>query len=106
MRRYCKAYHLRDLRKFSGWSENPGRVKTDKGSQGEERGLQDDDVVFIQDPDLIVTLGPDPDKDVIFGSDKSASSDWQAYCRNELGWDPESVFKKPPPPESDVAKSE
>jgi ankyrin repeat protein len=57
-RRYCRAYALKELREFAGWSENgpeprgenAGAVKTEDGRPG----LSDADIVFLHQ-DLSVT---------------------------------------------------
>ena len=71
---YCKAYHLRDLKRFPGYRE-------DQVLGGEGESLSDDDVVFIH-PDYSVTRS-------VFRhahSHQTPDADWRAFCSNELGF--------------------
>jgi hypothetical protein len=74
MRKYCKAYYLKDLRAFGSWQERPG-VKDDAGAE-----LNDDSIVYVQD-NYVVTRDVDPDQDVLFDKD---SPEWRAYLRDKL----------------------
>lgn len=69
-RAYCRAYHLRALREFPGWTEN--------GAPGE-----DDTVVFIHQ-DLTITLSMFHGKDVIMSD---VSPKWQEFCRDVLNFE-------------------
>jgi len=66
-RKYCTAYHLGDLRKFSAWSSDA-------------QDLSDDDVVFLHQ-DYTVTKSIWTGEDVVF--DK-VTDDWKEFCNNEL----------------------
>jgi len=66
-RKYCSAYHLGDLRKFSSWSSDA-------------QDLSDDDVVFLHQ-DYTVTKSIWTGEDVVF--DK-VTDDWKEFCNNEL----------------------
>lgn len=66
-RKYCNAYHLGDLRRYSEWSEN-----------GEPQA--DTDVVFLHQ-DYKVTKSMWADEDVIF--DK-VTDEWKDFCTKEL----------------------
>ena len=86
-RKYCKAYHLGDLRKYPGWSE--GRInwkekkekEGDKGA-GENRDgpFTDDKIVFIHQ-DFTVTESMWQNENVLFNSVDSA---WKDFCAGSL----------------------
>ncbi|WP_438010579.1 ankyrin repeat domain-containing protein [Sorangium sp. So ce321] len=67
---YCRAYHLRALREFPGWTEN--------GPPGE-----DDTVVFVHQ-DLTVTRSMFHGEDVVMSD---VSPQWQAFCRDILSFE-------------------
>ncbi len=72
MKKYCKAYYLKDLRQFSSWSEK---------REANEEDLQDDSVVYLWD-DLTVVRSPViPDKGLIFDATTTA---WQNFCIETL----------------------
>jgi hypothetical protein len=72
MKKYCKAYHLRDLRQFPEWRE----ADTDAGTP-----LSDESIVYLWD-DLTVVKSPIyPDKDVLWNA---VTEDWQRFCRDTL----------------------
>lgn len=66
-RKYCTAYHLGDLRRYSAWSSDA-------------QALSDDDVVFLHQ-DYTVTKSIWTGEDVVF--DK-VTDDWKEFCKNEL----------------------
>jgi len=66
-RKYCTAYHLGDLRRYSAWSSDA-------------QDLSDDDVVFLHQ-DYTVTKSIWTGEDVVF--DK-VTDDWKEFCNNEL----------------------
>jgi len=75
MRKYCKAYHLRDLRQFSNWTE--------KREENEEE-LTDDDVVYLWDDFTVVRSPVIPDKGLIFDE---VTPEWQAFCKETLNFE-------------------
>jgi hypothetical protein len=75
-RLYCKAYYLRDLRQFQGWSESPPGPAEERAVQG----LSDNDLVFIHQ-DLTVTQSMWPNENVIFQHKTPA---WEDFCTNVL----------------------
>jgi hypothetical protein len=81
-RQYCKAYYLRDLRRFSGWTESKinWQEKQDKsdedGTDSDERGFVDDDIVFIHQ-DFTVTQSMWHNENVIFNQVTPA---WEEFC--------------------------
>ncbi|HKP85134.1 MAG TPA: ankyrin repeat domain-containing protein [Blastocatellia bacterium] len=84
-RKYCKAYHLEEMRKFPAWTE--GRInwkqKPDVAAEGNGQPAEqfdDDKVVFIHQ-DFTVTESVWHDENIIFNNVDSA---WQEFCANEL----------------------
>jgi uncharacterized protein len=90
-RKYCKAYHLRDLRQFAGWSEdriNWKRQSTDSASNderdqpGASEVLNDDDIIFVHQ-DYTVTQSMWHNENVIFNR---VGPDWQEFCHSILSF--------------------
>jgi hypothetical protein len=91
-RKYCKAYHLGDLRKFPGWSES--RINwTEKNDKDRDKdkdkyqsdgatgaGFADGKIVFIHQ-DFTVTESMWQGEDVIFNDVDAA---WKEFCGNTL----------------------
>ncbi len=71
-RKYCTAYHLGDLRRYSEWSENK--------LNNEPQELADTYVVFLHQ-DYKVTKSMWADEDVIF--DK-VTDQWKDFCNTQL----------------------
>ena len=71
MRRYCKAYHLSDLRQFSGWQET-----TDES----EPELTDETICYLWD-DFTVVRSPIQEKGIIFAD---VTPEWQTFCKQTL----------------------
>lgn len=74
MRKYCKAYYLKNLRQFNGWTE--------KNEEGESE-LTDDTVCYLWD-DFVVVKSPVQEKGVIFDE---VTAEWQAFCTTTLGFE-------------------
>ncbi len=77
MRNYSKAYVLKDLRAFEGWTEN--------AREGAEP-LDDDSVVFVQDDLTVVDekmLFEDTieDQDYIYNA---GTDEWKTFCKETL----------------------
>ncbi len=85
-RKYCKAYHLKEMRKFSGWTENKinWNVKRDNRINDSEEKLLDDDVVFLHQ-DLVVTRSMWNDESIIFNE---ISLEWETFCGTALKFKP------------------
>ena len=66
-RKYCTAFHVSDLRRYSGWTS-------------EVQDLNDDDVVFLHQ-DYTVTKSIWAGEDVIFNN---VNEQWKEFCNNEL----------------------
>ena len=71
MRKYYKAYYLKDLRQFSQWTE--------KHAENEPE-LTDDTICYLGD-DFIVVSSPVQVKDAIFDNVTPA---WQEFCATTL----------------------
>ena len=74
MRKYCKAYKLRELRQFAGWIEQP---------QADGTVLQDDDICFIWDDLTVQATSPFPEQGTLFDDVTPA---WRAFCTNQLNF--------------------
>src|SRR5215469_11975087 len=74
IRKYCKAYYLKDLRQWSHWTE--------KREEGESE-LTDEDVVYLWD-DFVVVRSPVLLGGVIFDS---VTPEWQDFCHTTLGFE-------------------
>jgi hypothetical protein len=72
LRKYCKAYYLRDFRQFSGWSEK---------RENDETELTDDDVVYLWDDFTVVRSPVIPDKGLVFDT---ITPEWQNFCTTTL----------------------
>lgn len=82
-RKYCKAYYLRDLRKFPSWSETRidwWEKKDHKDEQQPPKQLADDDIVFIHQ-DLRVTESMWHDENIVFDR---VDPEWRAFCSSNL----------------------
>ena len=86
MAQYCKAYYVKDLRKFAGWRERLEELRIEKewrdGKEHEivRTALADDDVLYLQ-PGLQVTDGIFEDEHVVFRTD---SGEWESFCKEVL----------------------
>jgi ankyrin repeat protein len=74
-RKYCSAFHLKDLRRYPGWIENEIT-----GADSNAKQLSGDDVVFLHG-DYTVTRSIWANEDVVF--DK-VSEEWKNFCSGEL----------------------
>lgn len=79
LRPYCKAYLLRDLRRFPAWEERSG---TGDGAGNEP--LTDESVVFVHQ-DFTVTRSIWHGEDVLFDA---VSQEWAAFCEEHLAFAP------------------
>jgi ankyrin repeat protein len=88
-RQYCKAYYIKDLRQFSGWSE--GQAK-----RSDAQALSDHDVVFLHQ-DLSVTKSMWHNEDVLF---QQNTPEWENFCTVVLQFevpDDFALIPKAPP---------
>ena len=74
IRKYCKAYYLKDLRQWGFWAE--------KREEGESE-LTDEDVVYLWD-DFVVVRSPVLPGGVIFDQ---VTPQWQEFCKTTLGFE-------------------
>jgi ankyrin repeat protein len=85
-RKYCKAYHLGDLRKYPQWHEDRiDRSGGEAGNNGNNSGhsddpLPDDKIVFVHQ-DLTVTESMWHNENIIFDQVDFA---WKEFCANTL----------------------
>ena len=71
MRKYSKAYYLKDLRKFKGWKE----IEREDSDE-----LNDDTIVFVQD-NLTVVKDCFEEEDYIYND---VTPEWEKFCEKEL----------------------
>ncbi len=74
MRKYCKAYHLKDLRQFPSWGMH----------QQESDDLEDDAVVYLWDDFTVVKSPVLADQGVLW---QSVTPEWEAFCKETLGFE-------------------
>lgn len=71
MRKYCKAYHLRDLRQFADWEEQHTATTPE---------LADESIVYVWD-DYTVATSPIHHDSVLFAH---VTPQWQDFCTHLL----------------------
>ncbi|HEY4382966.1 MAG TPA: hypothetical protein VGN34_00620 [Ktedonobacteraceae bacterium] len=71
MRRYCRVYHLGELRKFPGWKENDVEYKAT---------FSDETPVYLWD-DFTVVESPIVDQGNLFDD---VTSQWKEFCHQTL----------------------
>ena len=81
-RKYCKAYHLRDLRAYPMWTESRinWKRKNSDGNGDSDEGFTDDKIIFVHQ-DFTVTESSWHNENVIFNT---VDASWQDYCSNSL----------------------
>ena len=82
---YCKAYPVKRLREFSGWTENKENARKEKlevdGKEEEvTRELTDESFLYLQE-NFTVTDGVFIDENIIFDS---ATPEWIEFCKSVL----------------------
>lgn len=81
---YCRAYYLRDLRRFGGWSENhvhgPEDGSAGDADGGAEGSLDDETIVYVHQ-DFRVTRSMWHDEDVVFDQ---VTPEWKDFCEHML----------------------
>ncbi len=85
MGKYCKAYSLKKLREFKGWTQKAENAAKEKqvvaGKEVEiPRGLTDNDYLYLQE-NYVVTDGIFKDENVIFDD---VTPEWIEYCQHTL----------------------
>lgn len=78
---YCKAYYLRDLRRFLGWSESRFNWQEPAGDGPGEAPLLDGDIAYLHQ-DFTVTKSMWHGESVLFNQ---VTPEWRAFCESELG---------------------
>lgn len=88
MGKYCRAYHLRDMRKYRKWTENAANARKEKKeADGKEtegvRTLTDDSIVYLQE-NYVVTDDIYKEENILFSS---VTPKWEKFCKKELGFE-------------------
>jgi hypothetical protein len=80
MHKYCKAYHLKDLRSFASWKELPV-------ADGDD--LTEDAVVYLWDDFTVVKSPVLADQGTIWNN---VTPEWELFCKEVLQFEiPEDV---------------
>jgi hypothetical protein len=81
---YCKAYPVKKLRQFSGWTEKIENLNRERGQaevpDAEPLTLSDDDFLYLQE-NFTVTDGIFIDQNTVFDN---VTPEWKEYCMNAL----------------------
>lgn len=82
MGRYCKAYPIKSLRGFAGWTENAANARPAEDAEegAAPRTLTEDDFLYLQE-NYVVTDGIFFDENVIFDS---VTPEWVDFCHQTL----------------------
>ena len=88
MGKYCKAYHLGDMRKFRKWKENAQNARKNKkemnGKETEEpRALTDGSIVYLQE-NFIVTDDVYKEENILFDD---ITPKWERFCKDKLDFE-------------------
>lgn len=79
---YCKAYYLKDMRRFPGWSESRVNWQESAGEGDGEFPLPDNGIVYLHQ-DYTVTKSMWHKESVIFDQ---VTAGWREFCESELGF--------------------
>lgn len=94
MRKYCKAYYIKDFRQFDNWTEK---------QEEKDLALTDDDIGYLWD-DWTVVRSPILNDGVIFDNVTPA---WQDFCQNVLKFEiPEDLRYAYSQPEEQPSEAE
>ena len=74
MGKYCKAYLLKAMRAYPGWTDR---------REGTHR-LNDDHIVYLQE-NYVVTDGIYKDESILFDD---VTDEWKQYCHGTLDFEP------------------
>ncbi len=93
MGRYCKAYPVKSLREFAGWTENAANARPDDGAEegSAPRTITEDDFLYLQE-NYVVTDGIFIDENVIFDS---VTPEWIDFCHKALEFELPEYAKAP-----------
>ena len=85
--KYCKAYTIDDLRKFSGWNESAREEQS--ANNGETNAGETDlsHILFVQE-NYTVTAGIFLDENVVLDT---PTPEWIEFCRDTLKFDPAAL---------------
>lgn len=87
MRKYSKAYYLKDLRVYDGWKE---------AERGDGEELTDESIVYLQD-NYTVVKDVFNEEDYIFSEVDDA---WKAFCSENLDFEIPDFEAQAPPVEA------
>ncbi len=84
---YCKAYYLKDMRKYKDWTENVENARDEKKEiDGEEikekRILTNESIVYLQE-NYVVTDDIYKEENILFNN---VTDEWESFCKNELNF--------------------
>ncbi len=87
MGKYCKAYHLGDMRKYRRWKENSKYARLEqKEIDGEvvkeKRVLTDESIVYLQE-NYNVTDDIYIEDNILFDN---VTTKWKEYCQKKLNF--------------------
>lgn len=81
MRKYCKAYHLKDLRQFPSWNEQQKEEKME---------LAEDTVVYLWDDFTVVKSPVMADQGILW---ERVTPEWKTFCQETLRFEiPEDLL--------------
>ena len=80
-RPYCRAYQLKELRRYERWSEGRTNWKAPAG-EASTAAFSDDDVVFLHQ-DFTVTQSMFHGENIIMGT---VTLEWRSFCTGVLGF--------------------
>ena len=86
--KYCKAYHLKDLRNFPAWCESVTNEKPSASGDMQDESSPNDQIVFIHQ-DYTVTESMWHNENVIFDNVDAA---WIEFCAGSLGFKTPDLF--------------
>jgi hypothetical protein len=102
-RKYCKAYQLKELLRFPGFSQsmNSWNKREDMTGDGNiddhDKDRPNDDVVFIHQ-NFVVTRSPWEDENVLFDL---VTPEWETFCTEALKFKVIDGFEPPTPGQSE-----
>src|SRR5262249_39720893 len=99
-RKYCKAYLLRDLRRFPNWFESKINWKAKKDAnevlESADFTFSDDDIMFVHQ-NFIVTQSMWENENVVFNQ---LTPEWMEFCSSKLDFkvpdDLDLIVNNPP----------
>lgn len=88
MGKYCKAYLLKDMRKFSQWNKYANEIEIEKKIVDDkeievEKNLTEDDILYIHD-NYVVTRGIFGEANIVFDY---LTSEWKDFCIKNLNFE-------------------